>query len=165
MNDTIAAISTALGVGAISIIRVSGNDSLNIVNKVFKGKDLTKVPSHTIHYGHIISGNEIIDEVLVSVMLSPKTFTTENIAGYYKYLDFSNKNVLTVSASGDHIINAFYKGAQQVCGFDINYLSLLYTELKLVALLNLEYKEFLQFSKKSWARLMPATLCRLSLKS
>ena len=79
MNDTIAAISTALGVGAISIIRVSGNDSLNIVNKVFKEKDLTKVPSHTIHYGHIISGNEIIDEVLVSVMLSPKTFTTENI--------------------------------------------------------------------------------------
>lgn len=79
MNDTIAAISTALGVGAISIIRVSGNDSLNIVNKIFKGKDLTKVPSHTIHYGHIISGNEIIDEVLVSVMLSPKTFTTENI--------------------------------------------------------------------------------------
>ena len=79
MNDTIAAISTALGVGAISIIRVSGNDSLNIVNKVFKGKDLTKVPSHTIHYGHIISGDEIIDEVLVSVMLSPKTFTTENI--------------------------------------------------------------------------------------
>ena len=73
------------------------------------------------------------------------SFTTENIAGYYKYLDFSNKNVLTVSASGDHIINAFYKGAQQVCGFDINYLSLLYTELKLVALLNLEYKEFLQF--------------------
>ena len=79
MNDTIAAISTALGVGAISIIRVRGNDSLNRVNKVFKGKDLTKVPSHTIHYGHIISGDEIIDEVLVSVMLSPKTFTTENI--------------------------------------------------------------------------------------
>lgn len=73
------------------------------------------------------------------------SFTTENIAGYYKYLDFSNKNVLTVSASGDHIINAFYKGAKQVCGFDINYLSLLYTELKLVALLNLEYKEFLHF--------------------
>lgn len=79
MNDTIAAISTALGVGAISIIRVSGNDSIKIVNKIFKGKDLTKVPSHTIHYGHIVSGNEIIDEVLVSVMLSPKTFTKENI--------------------------------------------------------------------------------------
>ncbi len=79
MNDTIAAISTALGVGAISIIRVSGNDSLNIVNKIFKGKDLTKVTSHTIHYGHIVSNEEIIDEVLVSVMLAPKTFTKENI--------------------------------------------------------------------------------------
>lgn len=79
MTDTIAAISTALGVGAISIIRVSGDDSLTIVNKVFKGVDLTKVKSHTIHYGHIVANNEIIDEVLVSVMLSPKTFTKENI--------------------------------------------------------------------------------------
>lgn len=79
MTDTIAAISTALGVGAISIIRVSGDDSLTIVNKVFKGVDLTKVKSHTINYGHIVANNEIIDEVLVSVMLSPKTFTKENI--------------------------------------------------------------------------------------
>jgi len=79
MNDTIAAISTALGVGAISIIRVSGNDALSIVNKIFKGKDLTKVDSHTIHYGHIIENNNIIDEVLVSVMKSPKTFTKEDI--------------------------------------------------------------------------------------
>lgn len=79
MTDTIAAISTALGVGAISIIRVSGDDSLDIVNRVFKGVDLTKVKSHTIHYGHIVENNEIIDEVLVSVMLSPKTFTKENI--------------------------------------------------------------------------------------
>ena len=71
MNDTIAAISTSLGVGAISIIRVSGDDSLNIVNKIFKGSDLTKVSSHTIHYGYIMSDKEIIDEVLVSVMLSP----------------------------------------------------------------------------------------------
>ena len=51
MDDTIVAISTALGVGAISIIRLSGEDSINIVNKIFKGKDLTKVSSHTIHYG------------------------------------------------------------------------------------------------------------------
>ena len=78
MEDTIAAISTALGVGAISIIRVSGKDAIDIVNKIFD-KDLTKAKSHTIHYGHIISNNEIIDEVLVSVMLAPKTFTTENI--------------------------------------------------------------------------------------
>ena len=78
MEDTIAAISTALGVGAISIIRVSGTDSLNIVNKIFD-KDIKNAPSHTIHYGHIIDNNKIIDEVLVSIMLSPRTFTTENI--------------------------------------------------------------------------------------
>ena len=79
MDDTIAAISTAQGVGAISIIRVSGNDSINIVNKIFKGKDLRKVNTHTINYGHIVYNNEIIDEVLVSVMKSPKTFTKEDI--------------------------------------------------------------------------------------
>ena len=77
--DTIAAISTALGVGAISIIRVSGEDSINIVNKIFKGPDLAKVQSHTIHYGYIVDKKQVIDEVLVSVMLAPKTFTTENI--------------------------------------------------------------------------------------
>lgn len=79
MNETIAAISTALGVGAISIIRVSGENSISIVNKIFNGKDLTKVATHTIHYGHIIEKEEIIDEVLVTVMKAPKTFTTEDI--------------------------------------------------------------------------------------
>ena len=80
MNDTIAAISTSLGIGAISIIRVSGEESIEIVNKIFRGKDLTKVDSHTINYGHIIDDKgEIIDEVLVSIMKSPKTFTTEDI--------------------------------------------------------------------------------------
>lgn len=79
MNDTIAAISTTLGVGAISIIRVSGNDAIKIVNNIFKGKNLETVETHTINYGHIIDKDEIIDEVLVSVMKSPKTFTTEDI--------------------------------------------------------------------------------------
>ena len=79
MNDTIAAISTTLGVGAISIIRVSGNDAIKIVNKIFKGKNLEKVETHTINYGHIVDKDEIIDEVLVSVMKSPKTFTTEDV--------------------------------------------------------------------------------------
>lgn len=78
MEDTIAAISTALGIGAISIIRVSGSDSISIVNKIFD-KDLTKAKTHTIHYGHIIDNNQIIDEVLISVMLAPKTFTTEDV--------------------------------------------------------------------------------------
>ena len=54
MEDTICAISTALGVGAISIVRVSGDNSIELVNKLFKGKDLTSVDSHTINYGFII---------------------------------------------------------------------------------------------------------------
>ena len=78
MNDTICAISTALGVGAISIIRVNGDEAIDIVNKIFD-KDLTKKESHTINYGHIVYNGEIIDEVMVSIMKSPKTFTKEDI--------------------------------------------------------------------------------------
>ena len=79
MSDTICAISTALGVGGIAIIRVSGGDAIDIVNSVFKGKDLKKVSSHTINYGHIQYNNEIIDEVFVSVMRAPKTYTMEDV--------------------------------------------------------------------------------------
>lgn len=79
MNENICAISTALGVGAISIVRCSGPDVINIVNKIFKGTNLENVSSHTIHYGHIVDGNDVIDEVLVSVMRAPKTFTMEDV--------------------------------------------------------------------------------------
>lgn len=79
MFDTICAISTALGVGAISIVRITGPNSIDIVNKIFKGKDLHKVDSHTINYGFIKDKEEIIDEVLVSVMKAPKTYTTEDL--------------------------------------------------------------------------------------
>ncbi len=79
MKDTIAAISTALGVGAISIIRVSGEDSIEIVSKIWQGKDLRKVPTHTIHYGFIKDQEEIIDEVLLTIMKAPKTFTKEDV--------------------------------------------------------------------------------------
>ena len=79
MEDTIVAISTALGVGAISIVRLSGKDAIEIVNNCFEGKDLTKVNSHTINYGYIKNDNEIIDEVLVSIMKEPRTYTKENI--------------------------------------------------------------------------------------
>lgn len=79
MNDTICAISTALGVGAISIVRVSGIDAIKMVNSLFSGQDLTKVDSHTIHYGYIVDNDEKIDEVLVSVMKAPKTFTCEDV--------------------------------------------------------------------------------------
>lgn len=78
MNDTIAAISTALGEGAISIIRVSGKDAIKITNKIFTS-DLTKKESHTINYGYIKDKKEVIDEVLISIMKAPKTFTTEDI--------------------------------------------------------------------------------------
>lgn len=79
MEDTIAAISTTTGVGAISIIRLSGSEAIEIVSKVFTS-DLTKADSHTIHYGYIIDKEEKIDEVLVSIMKAPKTFTREDIA-------------------------------------------------------------------------------------
>jgi tRNA modification GTPase len=79
MKDTIVGISTALGKGAISIIRVSGVDAINIVNRVFKGKNLYQQTSNAINYGHIFKGKEIIDEVLVSIMRKPKTFTREDI--------------------------------------------------------------------------------------
>lgn len=79
MFDTIAAISTALGVGAISIVRISGTDAIKIANILFDSKDLNVVPTHTIHYGHIIDKDSIIDEVLVTVMRGPKTFTTEDV--------------------------------------------------------------------------------------
>ena len=79
MNDTIAAIATSLGIGAISIIRVSGNDSIDLVNKITKSKKLNELKSHTIKYDYIVDGNKIIDEVLISVMKGPKTFTKEDI--------------------------------------------------------------------------------------
>ena len=79
MYDTICAISTASGIGAISIVRVSGKDAINIVSKIFKGKDLNEVNSHTINYGFIYDKDEKIDEVLVGVMKAPKTYTTEDI--------------------------------------------------------------------------------------
>ena len=80
-TDTIVGISTAQSQGAISIIRLSGDDSIEIVNKVFKSKNLNKVSSHTVHYGFIKDPktNQVIDEVLVSVFLAPRTYTTENV--------------------------------------------------------------------------------------
>ena len=82
-NDTIAAISTAPGVGGIGIIRVSGIDAIEIVDQVFRAankKTLKESPSHTIHYGHILNKDEkILDEVLVMLMKAPKTFTREDV--------------------------------------------------------------------------------------
>ncbi len=80
--DTIAAVATPLGEGGISIIRVSGPQAIEIVDKVYKGtKKLSTVDSHTIHYGHIVDPerDETVDEVLITVMKSPRTFTREDV--------------------------------------------------------------------------------------
>ncbi|MCR1809345.1 tRNA uridine-5-carboxymethylaminomethyl(34) synthesis GTPase MnmE [Haploplasma modicum] len=77
-EDTICAIATPHGTGGISVIRVSGTNAIDIVNKIFKGKNLKKAKSHTISYGHIVNEKEVIDEVLVSVFIAPKSFTGEN---------------------------------------------------------------------------------------
>ena len=80
-NDTIAAISTPVGEGGISIIRISGEDALPVAEKIYKGKNLEKVASHTINYGHIIDpdNGEEVDEVMVSVMRAPHTYTCEDV--------------------------------------------------------------------------------------
>ena len=119
MNDTIAAISTALGVGAISIIRVSGDEAVNIVNKITKSKKIDKSPTHTIHYDFIVDNDKIIDEVLISVMLAPKTFTKEDIveinchggiATTNKVLELLLTNGCRLAEPGEFTKRAFLNG-------------------------------------------------------
>ena len=78
LSDTICALATAGGTAAIGVIRVSGVDAIKVVNTIFDGKDLEKVDTHTVHLGKIIDGKEIIDEVLVTIFVSPKSYTGEN---------------------------------------------------------------------------------------
>ena len=79
LNDTIVAQSTPQGKGAIGIIRLSGKNSIKIINSIFPSKDLSKEKSHTIHFGNIKYRKEIIDEVLVSIFKEPNSYTKENI--------------------------------------------------------------------------------------
>jgi len=78
-DQTIVALATPNGIGAIGIIRLSGPDAITIANSAFKGKDLTKQASHTIHFGHIMDGDVILDEVLVSLFIAPRSYTRENV--------------------------------------------------------------------------------------
>lgn len=78
-TDTIVALATPNGVGAIAVIRLSGPEAITIANSVFKGKDLTKQASHTIHFGNIADGDLILDEVLVSLFVGPRSYTRENV--------------------------------------------------------------------------------------
>ncbi len=118
MEDTIVAISTALGVGAISIVRLSGDEALEIVSKVFT-KDLTNELTHTIHYGYIKDKDEIVDEVLVSIMRSPRTFTREDvveinchggIAATNKILELMILNGARLAEPGEFTKRAFLNG-------------------------------------------------------
>ena len=107
-EDTIASISTALANGAISIVRVSGVDAIRVVNSCFKGKDLTKLKSHTITYGHIYDNDNVIDEVLVSVFRAPKTFTREDIVeiNCHGGIYVTNKILEIILASGARLAEA-----------------------------------------------------------
>ena len=122
-NDTIAAISTAVSASGIGIIRVSGAQAMEIADRVYrskiKDKKLTDVPTHTIHYGHICDGEEIIDEVLVMVMRAPRTFTGEDTVeidchgGIYamkKVLDTVLKQGARIADPGEFTKRAFFNG-------------------------------------------------------
>ncbi len=79
-NDTIVALATPPGVGAIGVIRLSGSRAIDCINAVFRGNDLTQVDGYTVHFGKIIDGKRVVDEVLVSVFKAPKSYTGEDIA-------------------------------------------------------------------------------------
>lgn len=118
-QDTICALATANGIGALGIIRLSGEDAVTIAQKAFKGKNLGKQKSHTVHYGYIVDGDEVIDEVMVSVFLAPKTFTTENVVEISfhgsphigkKILEVLMKNGARMAKAGEFTMRAFMNG-------------------------------------------------------
>jgi tRNA modification GTPase len=119
MSDAICAISSALGLGAISIIRVSGDKAIINVSKIFKGKSLLKAKDHSITYGYILDGTNIVDEVLVMIMKAPKTYTKENIveinshggvAVTKKIMEVLLKNGCRLAEPGEFTKRAFLNG-------------------------------------------------------
>lgn len=123
MNDTIAAIATSLSNAGLSIIRISGKDALVIIDKIYKTasgeKKLSKEPSHTIHYGYIVDKDIIIDEVMVSLMKGPKSYTREDVVEINchggivvtkKILDTVIKNGARIAEPGEFTKRAFLNG-------------------------------------------------------
>ena len=118
MEDTIAAISTSLGVGAISIVRITGDKAKEIVNKLCD-RDVTKFKANTINYAHIINNNMVIDEVLISVFLKPKTYTKDDlieinshggISVTNKILELLLENGARLAEPGEFTKRAFLNG-------------------------------------------------------
>ena len=125
MQKTIAAISTAPGAGAIAIVRMSGDDAVCIADKIFCGKKkLADVKSHTVHYGFIYDGKTKIDEVLVTVMLAPNTYTKENVVEISCHGgSLSARKILSLAVShgavyadrGEFTKRAFLNGRMNLC--------------------------------------------------
>ena len=90
-NDTICALATSSGQGAISVIRLSGCEAILICNQFFTNKDLTKVDSHTLHFGTIRKENKILDEVVVSVFRNPHSYTGEDVIEIHSHMIHSLK--------------------------------------------------------------------------
>lgn len=118
MEDTIAAVATTVGESSINVIRISGKESINVVNKIFS-KNLNNVETHTVHYGFILENNEKIDEVFVSVFLAPKSFTTENIVeisvhggttSVNKVMELVLSNGARLAEPGEFLKRAFLNG-------------------------------------------------------
>ncbi len=122
-SDTIAAISTALGSSGIGIVRISGDDACAVADRVFVSpggkKKLSKQASHTVHYGYVKDGDEVIDEVLVTLLLSPRSYTTEDTVeinchgGIYstrRVLDTVLKNGARPAEPGEFTKRAFLNG-------------------------------------------------------
>lgn len=118
-NDTIVALATPPGEGAIGIIRLSGPDAIVIADKIYKGKNLSEQASHTIHFGRIVDGERTIDEVVVSLYKGPKSYTGEDVveischgSNYIlqKVIDLCLKNGAEIAKAGEFTQRAFLNG-------------------------------------------------------
>lgn len=118
MEDTIAAVATTVGESSINVIRISGKDSINVANKIFS-KDISNALSHTVHYGFIMENGEKVDEVLLSIFKSPKTFTTEDIveisvhggsSSVNKVMELVLSNGARLAEPGEFLKRAFLNG-------------------------------------------------------
>lgn len=123
METTIAAISTAMSESGIGIIRISGSEAMDVISKIYRSKggkkEIRKMPTHTIHYGYIYDGEEMIDEVLVMLMYAPRTFTGEDTVeidchgGVYamkRVLETVLKNGAKIADPGEFTKRAFLNG-------------------------------------------------------
>ena len=118
MEDTIAAVATTVGESSINVIRISGKDSIRVANRIFS-KDISNALSHTVHYGFIMENGEKVDEVLLSVFKSPKTFTTEDIVeisvhggstSVNKVMELVLSNGARLAEPGEFLKRAFLNG-------------------------------------------------------